>query len=147
MSVGGDMNIFGYFTTIANNLDVYGTTIANNLTVNGTFSQGSDRRLKDNIENTKYGLETILKLEPVDYILKSNGQAKIGFIAQDVKPLVPEAIHGIEGDIEKRENLSISYTTIIPILTKAIQEQQQQLETQQNLIQSLLERLETLENK
>ena len=28
-----------------------------------------------------------------------------------------------------------------------IQEQQQQLETQQNLIQSLLERLETLENK
>ena len=113
----------------------------------GTFSQVSDRRLKDNIENTKYGLETILKLEPVDYILKSNGQAKIGFIAQDVKPLVPEAIHGIEGDIEKRENLSISYTTIIPILTKAIQEQQQQLETQQNLIQSLLERLETLENK
>jgi len=39
------------------------------------------------------------------------------------------------------------YSSLIPVLTKAIQEQQQQLEAQQKLIQSLLERLETLENK
>ena len=39
------------------------------------------------------------------------------------------------------------YSSLIPVLTKAIQEQQQQLEAQQKLTQSLLERLETLENK
>lgn len=45
------------------------------------------------------------------------------------------------------ETLGITYSSLIPVLTKAIQEQQQQLEAQQILIQSLLERLETLENK
>ena len=107
----------------------------------------SDRRLKDNIENTKYGLETILKLEPVDYILKSNGLAQIGFIAQDVKPLVPEAVNGIEGDIEKRETLGISYTTIIPILTKAIQEQEKNIQEQKEIIDALIKRIDALENK
>ena len=111
------------------------------------FVTNSDRRLKDNIENTKYGLETILKLEPVDYILKSNGLAQIGFIAQDVKPLVPEAVNGIEGDIEKRETLGISYTTIIPILTKAIQEQEKNIQEQKEIIDALIKRIDALENK
>ena len=53
------------------------------------------------ITSTKYGLETILKLVPVDYLLKSNNLSQIGFIAQDLKPIVPEAVNGTEGDIEK----------------------------------------------
>jgi len=110
-----------------------------------SFSNASDRRLKDNIKSTKYGLETILKLVPVDYILKSNGLKQIGFIAQDIKPIIPEAVNGIEGDIEKGETLAITYTTIIPILTRAIQQQEAKIKKQNELIQKLILRIESLE--
>jgi len=111
------------------------------------YDSSSDRRLKENIVKTPYGLEEVLKLNPVNYRFISNGLNQIGFIAQEVQPLLPEVVTGTEGDIEKGETLGITYSSLIPVLTKAIQEQQQQLEAQQKLIQSLLERLETLENK
>ena len=56
-------------------------------------------------------------------------------------------LSGTEGDIEKGETLGITYSSLIPVLTKAIQEQQQQLEAQQKQIQSLIKRLEAIENK
>ena len=88
------------------------------------FSASSDRRLKKDITNTKYGLQTILKLVPVDYKLKLNDLSQVGFIAQDLRPLVPEAVTGFEGDLDKGETMGVTYTTLIPVLTKAIQEQQ-----------------------
>ena len=104
------------------------------------FTNASDRRLKQKIKSTKYGLNEVLKLEPVDYVLKSNGLEQIGFIAQDVKPLIPEVVTGKEGDLEKGETLGITYTSLIPVLTKAIQEQQK-------IIQELLSRIEKLEKQ
>jgi len=165
LTTGSNNTLIGYDADVASNAITNATAIGANAVVDASnkirlgdnsitviegkvgFTSSSDRRLKANIENTKYGLETILKLAPVDYTLKSNGLAQIGFIAQDLKPIVPEAVNGTEGDIEKGETLGITYSSLIPVLTKAIQEQQQQLEAQQKLIQSLLERLETLENK
>jgi trimeric autotransporter adhesin len=113
----------------------------------GALSASSDRRLKENIVKTPYGLEEVLKLNPVTYRFKSNGLNQIGFIAQEVQPLLPEVVTGTEGDIEKGETLGITYSSLIPVLTKAIQEQQQQLEAQQKQIQSLIKRLEAIENK
>ena len=98
------------------------------------FTNASDRRLKKDITNTKYGLKTILELVPVDYQLKSNDLFQVGFIAQDLKPIVPEAITGMEGDLEKGETLGVTYTTLIPVLTKAIQEQQALIQAQQESI-------------
>jgi hypothetical protein len=83
----------------------------------------------------------------VNYRFISNGLNQIGFIAQEVQPLLPEVVTGTEGDIEKGETLGITYSSLIPVLTKAIQEQQQQLEAQQKQIQSLIKRLEAIENK
>jgi hypothetical protein len=88
------------------------------------FTTSSDRRLKKDIVDTRYGLNTILELRPVDYQMKSNNLEQIGFIAQELRPIVPEAVSGIEGDLEKDETLGVAYTTLIPVLTKAIQEQQ-----------------------
>ena len=108
------------------------------------FTISSDRRLKANIENTKYGLETILKLAPVDYTLKSNGLAQIGFIAQDIKPLIPEAVNGKEGILEKGETLGITYSSLIPVLTKAIKEQNVILEKNKEEINTLKSEIEAL---
>ena len=119
----------------------------NNITVieaKVSLTTSSDRRLKANIVNTKYGLETILKLNPVDYILKSNGLAQIGFIAQDIKPLIPEAVNGKEGILEKGETLGITYSSLIPVLTKAIKEQNVILEKNKEEINTLKSEIEAL---
>ena len=71
----------------------------------------------------------------LDYQLKSNDLFQVGFIAQDLKPIVPEAVTGIEGDLEKGETLGVNYTSLIPVLTKAIQEQQAMIKGQNKVNQ------------
>ena len=120
----------------------------------GTLSASSDRRLKENIVKTPYGLAEVLKLNPVNYRFISNGLNQIGFIAQEVQPLLPEVVTGTEGDIEKGETLGITYSSLIPVLTKAIQEQQKIIEElksdstkQKEMIELLIKRIESLEKK
>jgi hypothetical protein len=49
---------------------------------------------------------------------------------------------GIEGDLEKGEILGITYANLVAVLTKAIQEQQLQIEAQQKKIDYLLKLVE-----
>ncbi|MDR0232955.1 MAG: tail fiber domain-containing protein [Dysgonamonadaceae bacterium] len=110
---------------------------------NGT---GSDRRLKTNITPSKYGLSEIMKLQPVNYELISKpGVERVGFIAQEVKQIIPEVVLGTEGDLEKGETLSVVYGEFAPVLTKAIQEQQTQIESLLNLVESQQKIIEQLE--
>jgi hypothetical protein len=82
----------------------------------------SDARLKKNITGLSYGLHAVMKMHPVQYDWKDNSEKlkKIGFLAQELKKVIPEAVEGDEG----KENLAINYIEIIPVLAKAIQEQQ-----------------------
>jgi hypothetical protein len=90
----------------------------------------SDSRLKENITDIDYGLDSILALRPVKYVLKESGKEDIGFIAQEVKDIIPYAISGtgeeyLETDTEEEnieKTLKLSKDTIIPVLVKAIQE-------------------------
>tara|TARA_B110000037_G_scaffold168751_1_gene191162 strand:- start:178 stop:819 length:642 start_codon:yes stop_codon:yes gene_type:complete len=164
-TTGSNNTAIGNFSNVGSNNLTNATAIGHNAQVSASnkirlgntnitsiegqvaFTNASDRRLKKDITSTKYGLETILKLVPVDYLLKSNNLSQIGFIAQDLKPIVPEAVNGTEGDIEKGETLGITYTTLIPILTKAIQELKKENDTQVKTIDSLIKRIDALENK
>jgi hypothetical protein len=101
------------------------------------YAQGSDKRIKKNIVTTKYGLNTIMQMRPVDYDLKLNDKKQVGFIAQEVKELVPELVDGFEGDVSKGEILSLNYIGITPILTKAIQEQQKEIDSLKAEIETL----------
>ena len=94
------------------------------------WTAASDSRIKKNIVNSTYGLATVLKLRPVEYNLTSNDLKQVGFIAQEVQKLVPEVVTGKEGDLSKGEILGITYSNLVPVLTKAIQEQQKQIEDQ-----------------
>jgi hypothetical protein len=97
------------------------------------YTTRSDFNLKDDIFDLKYGLNDVLKLKPVEYTYKSNGSKQLGFIAQDIGVILPEVV-------SFEESMSVNYQAIIPILTKAIQEQQAQIET-------LKQRIINLENK
>lgn len=54
---------------------------------------------------------------------------------------------GKEGDISKGETLGLAYGNLVPVLTKAIQEQQKQIETLTNKVRELEEKIETLLKK
>ena len=108
------------------------------------FTTGSDSRIKKNIVNSTYGLATVLKLRPVEYNLTSNDLKQVGFIAQEVQKLVPEVVTGKEGDLSKGEILGITYSNLVPVLTKAIQEQQKQIEDQNAKIAAQQKQIEEL---
>ncbi|MFA4872290.1 MAG: tail fiber domain-containing protein, partial [Patescibacteria group bacterium] len=91
---------------------------------NGTI-QTSDIRLKNNVVNLSYGLAEVLKLKPITYNWQNDSETRLGFIAQDVDQLIPEVVY-------KGDWWGINYEMIIPVLTKAIQEQQKQIEILQN---------------
>lgn len=103
-----------------------------------SWTAASDVRLKKNINNTKYGLSTVMQLRPVDYNLISNDLRQVGFIAQEVQKLVPEVVTGKEGDLMKGETLGITYANLVPVLTKAIQEQQKEIEQLKALVNQLV---------
>ena len=95
------------------------------------WSTSSDIRLKKDIVDTKYGLNTVMQFRPVDYTLIGNNLRQVGFIAQEIKKLVPEVVTGFEGELSKHETLSLTYENLVAVLTKAIQEQQEIIENLQ----------------
>ena len=89
----------------------------------------SDRRLKQDIRAIGYGLEEVLRLQPVVYQWISHPEkgGKLGLIAQDVDSVIPEVVrHGATPD----EMMGINYAELVPVLIKAIQEQQETIEAQ-----------------
>jgi hypothetical protein len=98
----------------------------------------SDARLKKNIVDVKYGLPAVLAMHPVQYNWKEGVDkgTKIGFLAQELREVVPSVVVGDEA----KETLAVNYTELIPLLVKAIQEQQQQIEV-------LKKKVAFLENK
>jgi hypothetical protein len=90
-----------------------------------TYSPSSDRRLKENIQPITDGVERVMKLKPVTYNWKVNGEADDGFIAQDLREL-PEFAHRVT-PIGKRDGemyYGVDYMRFVSVLTAAIQEQQ-----------------------
>ncbi len=125
----------------------------------------SDSRLKTDQQPINYGLATIMQLNPKRYLQhsgrlnngvltlsnnKENTKSTIGFIAQEVYKVVPEA--AVSPRDENTGFWSVDYEKIIPILTKAVQEQQQIIDLQNKLVENqnkkindLQQRLEKLE--
>ena len=102
---------------------------------NGTINT-SDARQKENIISSNYGLDAVLKLKPVtfNWIEGNDKSKKIGFLAQDLQTIIPEAVH-VGSDPNK--TLGVFYSDLVPVLTKAIQEQQQIIDLQEAKIEAL----------
>jgi hypothetical protein len=115
--------------------------------LNGTINT-SDRRDKESIQNLPYGLSEVLQLRPVSFRWKSHPEMgrKVGLIAQEVQPLMPELVHDRDWETDEEsgrllpqpaERLGLAYSDMIPVLIKAMQEQQQIIESQNQTLQQL----------
>ena len=110
--------------------------------------QTSDKRMKKNIKKLNYGLNEVLQLNPVSFnwIDDPDNNNRLGLIAQEILPIMPELVktheyQNSEDDPEniiqvELENLGVNYSTLIPVLINALQEQQKEIEELRNLILS-----------
>jgi len=142
----GDGRIYldTYFDMQGNSINDAGNITCVNLT------ETSDIRRKKNVKPLAYGLQEILKLQPIQYQFKqhnqkqSNRRAKnplqkdkviekkksqqkhLGFSAQDVYKILPEVTEYADKDGE--ETARLYSTQIIPVLVRAIQELHNEVE-------------------
>jgi len=142
------------FNNPASELHVNGS-----ITYNGSLNNASDKRLKTNINDFKYGLGEVLQLRPVNY--RYNGKAgfrnveqdQVGLVAQDLQKVAPELVSTFTYEeenekakvIRSEDYLMISESSIKYMLVNAIQEQQEIIETQDEKIATLEERLAKIE--
>ncbi|MGV6828437.1 MAG: tail fiber domain-containing protein, partial [Flavobacteriales bacterium] len=118
--------------------------------VANTFVTFSDRNTKNNIKQLNYGLTEVMKLQPVSYRYKEfispNPRTRLGLIAQEVEKVIPEVVITEDVDVDpktgekiitKGDYKAMSYTELIPVLIKAIQEQQNQIEDLKTQIKQL----------
>jgi len=113
---------------------------------NGTINT-SDARQKQAIQPLGYGLEQVKAMKPVsfEWIDHPEQGRKLGFLAQDLQTIVPEVVSETEwvddgkGHLvpKKAEALGVYYSDLIPVLAKAIQEQQAQIERLEQRIKAL----------
>lgn len=133
---GGATNFAGYF-----NGDVY---------VTGSYLP-SDAKLKLNVVNETSVLARIKKLRPVTYLYNTSlnyinlpkGEQH-GFVAQELQEVFPEAVKNIkhpvftDNKITRLEDITtVNYVALVPVLVKAVQEQQVLIEELQKKYEQL----------
>jgi hypothetical protein len=111
---------------------------------NNVYGQLSDIRLKENIVDATPKLEDIKRLKIKNFNFIGNNLKQIGLIAQEVEEIFPGLVNedkqpdiedGPKGEVYK----SVKYSVLVPMLVKAMQEQQE-------IIENLKTRIEQLEN-
>src|SRR5690606_15421126 len=113
-----------------------------------TFTNSSDRRLKENILSTSYSINDVMKIGVKDYnYINDAKKTRItGFIAQDLYKVYPDAV--IEGGADPNEDpWQVDKTALIPLLVKAVQDQQQEIEELRNKLNEKLALLEARVSK
>jgi hypothetical protein len=176
-NASGSSNNFGVYGT-ASGSNPYGLYCNGNGGYTGTWTLVSDERFKNDIQPVAAVLPLIRQLQPVNYMLKTNEYEymhfpsfrQYGFVAQEMEKVFPSLVeNGSHPGEESIENINgvqtsshknpisfktVNYIGLIPILTRAIQEQQLiieeqkvRLDKQDQSINSLLQRMEAIERK
>lgn len=168
-----NIGINGFATSGSTNYGVFGqgATLAGyfsgSVYTTGTYNT-SDEWLKTNVNDMNTSaLEKVLMLKPKTYSFAVNKYkqmnlpegTQIGFIAQDMEKVFPGLVKTLYQPEEYdhtpgNENIklqdgvtfkALNYTGLIPVLTKAIQEQQDIINKQQKNIDELMKRVASLE--
>jgi len=118
-----------------NRLIVYSN--GNVLNTNGSYGSFSDIKLKENIKDATPKLDDLLKVKVRNYNLIGEDTKQIGVIAQELEEIFPGLIDlSIDKDKDGNDlgttTKSVKYSVFVPMLIKAIQEQQKQIEELKN---------------
>ncbi len=172
-STNGNSRLYGVFGQISGNGDVeYAGYFSGDVYTTGSYLP-SDAKLKSNFNAEVSSLDRIKSLEVLEYIYDTETYSHMnlpegkqtGFIAQDLAKVFPELTTAAsqpkledlqiekmeEGGIEipdaAREDINftaVNYAGLVPHLTKAIQEQQVIIESQEEAIADMKKELKEL---
>lgn len=134
------------------------------LNYSGNLNQTSDMNLKENITPLENGLNAVLNLNPTTYNFRNESKYRsmnlssgthFGLIAQEVETVLPSLVqtnrhyyqsassqeagpnaHEVSRE-EVLEYKTVNYSELIPVLIKAIQEQQEQIEALEREVKKL----------
>ncbi|MCR4306484.1 MAG: tail fiber domain-containing protein, partial [Candidatus Yonathbacteria bacterium] len=97
----------------------------------------SDGRLKENITALTGALPKLEQINGVYFNKKGelNHGREVGVIAQDVEKVLPEAVSEGEDGYKR-----VDYTKLVPLLIEAVKEQQAQIETLKQEVETLKSR-------
>jgi hypothetical protein len=101
-----------------------------------SYLSNSDYRLKEDLKDFN-GLEKLTNIKVYDFKFKDLEERRDGVIAHELQEVIPYAVSG-EKDGKKFQ--SVDYSRIVPVLIKSIQELNQQVQDQQQTINSLINR-------
>jgi hypothetical protein len=122
----GTIVTFTYDQSTKGTISIDGSNVA--------YNTSSDYRLKEDLKDFN-GLELISKMDVYDFKWKDTSKRQYGVIAHELQEVISYAVAG-EKDGEEMQQAD--YSKIVPVLLKSIQEQQE-------IIEDLKKRIETLE--
>ena len=138
---------YHFYATSSNNTVqdciIYGNGDIQN--TNNAYGAISDIKLKENITDATPKLEQLNRVRVVNFNIKSSPEQKqIGVIAQELENIFPGMVTEVndrdaDGSALETKTKSVKYSVFVPMLIKAMQEQQAMIET-------LTARITALEN-
>jgi hypothetical protein len=112
---------------------------------NNSYGAISDLKLKENIVDATPKLEKLNQVRVVNYNFIGSEEKQLGVVAQELEAVFPSMVEeSVDKDAEGNDlgttTKSVKYSVFVPMLIKALQEQQA-------IINDLKARIETLESK
>ena len=105
---------------IAGSISMYATSVG--------YNTSSDYRLKQDLKEYN-GLSLVSAIKTYDYEWKVDNKRAYGVLAHELQEVLPQAVFG-EKDAEEMQG--VDYSKLVPIMIKAIQEQQVQIQELKN---------------
>jgi hypothetical protein len=116
--------------------------ITNSWTSAVQYHTTSDYRLKEDFKGFN-GLDLINKMKVYDYAWKADKSRMFGFKAHEIQEVIPYLVSGKKDEVDaagKPKHQMVDYSKLTPILVKAVQEQQE-------VINSLNAKIELMEKQ
>ena len=92
-------------------------SVSGSITATGDITAYSDVRLKTDIETIAGALDRVRKLRGVTFTRRDTGSRGIGLIAQELAPIVPEAVMTHDDGL-----LSVAYGNLVGVLIESVKE-------------------------
>lgn len=100
-----------------------GISVTGAITASGDITAYSDDSLKTNVQVIDNAVSKVEQLRGVTFDRIENGSTSTGVIAQELKAVLPEAVHTDEQGVH-----SVAYGNVVGLLIEAIKEQQKQID-------------------
>lgn len=92
-------------------------SVSGSITATGDITAYSDARLKTDVETIAGALDRVRKLRGVTFTRRDTGSRGVGLVAQELAPIVPEAVMTHEDGL-----LSVAYGNLVGVLIEAVKE-------------------------